>query len=105
MLLLSANDRYAANVDPMTCIRPLDGSPRCALMSHRLIARGLPPDSWFMRCSTGPRFDESLPSILRTRRITGAHRVTPDPPMFPIDARLLANAVAKIGRASCRERV
>ncbi len=100
MLLDSIQDRYRANVAPMTCISPRLGSPRRALMSFRLMANWLPPLSWFILCSTAPRFDDDWPSMPRARRITGAHRATPAPPMFPIAGRLRASARATASTAA-----
>jgi hypothetical protein len=33
------------NVESIVCNNPLDGCPALAFESHKLIARGLPPDS------------------------------------------------------------
>src|SRR5213078_517446 len=77
MLLDHAGLRYALNVEPMVCIKPRDGSPRCALISVRLIAFGLPPDSWFMRRSTVCNHEPGCPSAANACRINGAHCATP----------------------------
>src|SRR5690625_792200 len=52
--------RYARNVGPIACIRPLDGVPLRAVLSQLVSALGLPPDFCIMRriidaCTLGPR--------------------------------------------------
>src|SRR5216117_2163181 len=64
----------------MTCINPLDGIPRRALMSVTLIARGLPPDSRCIRDSNEPIHDAGSCAAARAAKATVRHRCTPAPP-------------------------
>src|SRR5919197_4565283 len=72
---------WALNVGGMTWTRPADGVPRLALMSVRLTAAGLPPDSKRMRMSTSLTYSGVVgwPSILSTHTTVGFQRVTLSP--------------------------
>src|SRR6185312_1785980 len=79
MLLLVPGQWYAWNVDMIVCISPRDGSPAAALLSVRLIAFGLPPDSVCIWNSTLPASIGDRPSMASALRTSPAHRCTPDP--------------------------
>jgi hypothetical protein len=50
---------YWRNVAPIVCSRPMDGSPRLALMSQLFWAFGSPPDS----CMTRPATVDTFPGV------------------------------------------
>src|SRR5919204_4627494 len=72
---------WALNVGGMTWTRPCDGVPRLALMSVRLTAAGLPPDSKRMRMVTSLTYSGVVgwPSIRSTHTTVGFQRVTLSP--------------------------
>src|SRR5699024_8211651 len=82
MLFGARESRNARNVGSMTCMRPFDGVPRFALLSQLLIARGLNPDSCFMRRISAAMFaSEALPVIPSACCATGIHRDAFSAPM------------------------
>jgi hypothetical protein len=71
---------YAANVVGMVCMRPWEGWPARAFTSHKLIARGFPPDSNWMRRSTASTAEAGCPSWATTWVTMPRHRAVPAPP-------------------------
>src|SRR6478752_869925 len=84
MLLEVPGQCHRANVLPMVCMRPRDGSPARALLSVRLIAFGFPPDSLCIwRSTRGSRF-AGRPSIRSACRARPLQRCTPAPTLATV---------------------